>query len=410
MAIFFLILVSSIVALWVDRYIYRRLIVSRGVGRRWKAVYIIYAVLVDTMVVAALVAYNTVLDWESTAAMRTILWIIGIFFLNAVPKFIYTVVSLPDKLRTGKSGRPSHIFGRIGAVLAVGCFLWIGYGLTFGRSEIRVERLELTFDNLPPSFDGTRVAVFADIHLGNVVNHDRFLGRLCDTINNLRPDIIVNGGDIVNVNQWELDETALDILGGLKARYGIFAVLGNHDLGIYIKDTVKTSPRHTIEQVTAKQERLGWHVLRDASVPVVSGKDTIYITGLDYPDELIFHSHSPLAGGRDLSHVSREIPTDAFDLAITHAPQLWDEMLKAGIGDLTLAGHVHSMQIKFRMGKLRWSPARLFYRRWSGLYEEDGKYLYINDGTGYVMFPMRIGTRPEVTLITLRCGVKTDIR
>ncbi|MCD8073375.1 MAG: metallophosphoesterase [Alistipes sp.] len=409
MAVFFLILFSSIIALWVDSYIYRRVISRRNLAKRWKAAYIVYAVAVDTMVVIALIAYNTVLDWESTASMRAILWIIGIFFLNAVPKFIYAVVSLPDIWIRKRMGKDSHLFGRIATLLALAVFIWIGYGLTYGRSQIRVERLELAFDNLPPSFDGTRVVVFADLHLGNVVHSERFLRRLRDTVNSLHPDLIVNAGDIVNVNQWELDEPSLEVLGGMRANLGIFSVLGNHDLGIYIKDTAKTSPEHTVRQVTAKQEALGWHVLRDASMPVENGQDTIYITGLDYPDELIYHSHSPLPGGRDLSHVRREIPRGAFNLAITHAPQLWDEMLLAGIGDLAVAGHVHSMQVKFRLGKLRWSPARLFYNRWSGLYGQDGKYLYINDGAGYVMFPMRIGTKPEVTLITLRSGVKKDI-
>ncbi|MCC8019643.1 MAG: metallophosphoesterase [Rikenellaceae bacterium] len=404
MKIFLLILLSSIVAIWADVCIYRRIVRSRRPGRIWRIGYIVYAVVVDTMVVGALAAYNTVLDWQSTAAMRAILWIIGLFFLNAVPKTIYAVVSLGDGLRTKHIGRPSHLFNNLGIVLALVCLIWLAYGMTFGRSVIRVERVELTFDNLPASFDGLRIVEFSDTHYGNVVNGELFLARMCDTINNLQADIVINGGDIVNVHERELTPRVLEILGGIRAGYGVYSVLGNHDLGIYIKDTVVNPPQESVAQLTAKQEALGWTVLRDRTVPLSNGEDTIYITGLDYPEEFYGHSHTSAMNGADITAAYREVPRGAFNLAVTHAPQLWNEMLTAGVGDLTLAGHVHSMQIKLGWGRRRWSPARLFYDCWSGLYEEDGRYLYINDGTGYVMFSMRLGTKPEITLFTLHSG------
>lgn len=85
-----------------------------------------------------------------------------------------------------------------------------------------------------------------------------------------------------------------------------------------------------------------------------------------------------------------------------HIPQLWGQIADAGYGDLTLAGHVHSMQMKLRLFGRAFSPAQLLYTRWSGRYDEGGRTLYINDGTGYVVFPMRLGAYPEITLITLR--------
>ncbi len=405
MKIVLLILFSSLVAIWADVYIFRRIVRSRHPGRVWRVGYVVYAAVVDTMVVAALAAYNTVLDWQSTASMRAILWIIGLFFLNAVPKAVYAVISLGDIVRRRRTGRPSFVYNNIGIVLALLCFTWLAYGMTYGRSVIRVERVELTFDNLPASFDGMRVVEFSDTHYGNVVNGERFLARMRDTINGLRPDIVINGGDIVNVHERELTPQALEILGGIRASYGVYSVLGNHDLGIYIKDTAANSPQENIARLTAKQQALGWTVLRDASVPLSNGQDTIYITGLDYPEEFYGHSHTSGMHGADIAAAYRDVPRGAFNLAVTHAPQLWNEMVDAGVGDLTLAGHVHSMQIKVGWGRWRWSPARLFYDRWSGLYEQAGRYLYINDGTGYVMFPMRLGTKPEITLFTLRSGM-----
>lgn len=96
------------------------------------------------------------------------------------------------------------------------------------------------------------------------------------------------------------------------------------------------------------------------------------------------------------------MPDSLFNLLIAHTPEVWDEALATGRADLTLSGHVHAMQLKIRLGGWAWSPAEWMYDRWSGLYEEDGKYLFVNDGMGYVMYPMRIGTYPSITVITLK--------
>ena len=103
----------------------------------------------------------------------------------------------------------------------------------------------------------------------------------------------------------------------------------------------------------------------------------------------------------------RHVSDSTFNITISHTPQNWDEIRAAGKADLTLSGHVHAMQMKIHLGGKTWSPARWMYPRWSGLYTEDGKYLYINDGMGYVMYPMRIGAYPEITLITLRSTRKS---
>ena len=81
---------------------------------------------------------------------------------------------------------------------------------------------------------------------------------------------------------------------------------------------------------------------------------------------------------------------------------MWDMVLDNGIGDLSLAGHIHSMQMKLKIGDISISPAQLLYDRWSGVYEENGKKLYISDGMGCVLFPMRIGVRPEIVVIELK--------
>ena len=86
-----------------------------------------------------------------------------------------------------------------------------------------------------------------------------------------------------------------------------------------------------------------------------------------------------------------------------HVPQLWKEVLARDFGDLTLSGHTHAMQLKIPLGEGRsWSPAAWLYEHWSGRYDLNDRTLYVNDGIGYVGYPMRIGAAPELTLITLK--------
>ena len=92
-----------------------------------------------------------------------------------------------------------------------------------------------------------------------------------------------------------------------------------------------------------------------------------------------------------------------FDIVCGTTPQAWHRIMAAGRGDLTLSGHVHSLQMKLRLGqKWQWSPAAWFYDEWSGPYADGERMLYVNDGIGYAMVPMRIGARPEITLFELR--------
>ena len=88
--------------------------------------------------------------------------------------------------------------------------------------------------------------------------------------------------------------------------------------------------------------------------------------------------------------------------AIYLTPQHWDEIVQDKLGDITLAGHIHAMQMKLPIGERGISPSQIKYKRWSGLYEQQGRWLYINDGIGYGMYPMRIGARPEITVIELK--------
>ncbi len=173
-------------------------------------------------------------------------------------------------------------------------------------------------------------------------------------------------------------------------------------MGFYVKDTVALPPSLNVERLAALQREMGWRLLADSSVYVRRGPDSILITGLGFPVQAHLHGHNSSLAGTDLDAVCSRVDSSSYHIVLSHAPQLWNELRAMGCGDLTLSGHVHAMQMKFRIFGREISPAGLVYEQWSGEYGSDGRVLYINDGLGCVMYPMRIGARPEVTLIELR--------
>ena len=231
------------------------------------------------------------------------------------------------------------------------------------------------------------------------------LSRIADSINSLHPDLVVFCGDLVNIRGSELDARAMRLLGGLRAPYGVVSVTGNHDAGVYIKDSIAHPAQASLAEVVARQREMGWRVLEDTTVYLRRGGDSISLTGLSFDPALRHLRHAPDLPPANLNAAYRGVPDSLYNITAVHIPQLWDQIAGEGYGDLTLSGHVHSMQLKIRLFGHAFSPAQLIYTRWSGRYDEKGRTLYINDGTGYVAFPMRLGAWPEITLITLkRCG------
>jgi predicted MPP superfamily phosphohydrolase len=216
-------------------------------------------------------------------------------------------------------------------------------------------------------------------------------------------DLVVFGGDLVNVTYEELAPELGAVLSGLKARDGVVAVLGNHDTGVYVRDTLELPIEENTRLLIERIEAMNWRVSNDETTLLVRGNDTITLTGIGFSRELLEHRHSAdVADSLDLRPIYEGVPSDKFNVTVSHMPQLWRKVASLGYGDLVLSGHVHAMQMKGRIGGCEFSPAQLMYKEWSGLYKELSSHLYITDGVGSVGFHMRIGAPPEITLLTLR--------
>ena len=254
---------------------------------------------------------------------------------------------------------------------------------------------------LPATFDGLRIVQLSDIHLGTIVSPGRELTRLADRVNALRPDLVLFTGDLVNIRASELDSTAVRLLRRIEAP--VYSVTGNHDVGKYIKDSLRHPAAESLREVIARQRAMGWRVLDDETVYLRRGGDSIALTGLSFDPALSEQRHDRHLPATGLRRAFAGVPQGLYSIVLAHVPQLWEQITAAGYGDLTLSGHVHAMQCKIRFGGRGWSPAALLYTHWSGRYDDSaGRTLYVNDGTGCVGYPMRLGARPEITLITLK--------
>lgn len=276
-------------------------------------------------------------------------------------------------------------------------------GVVRTRKDLTVRRVEIASSRLPEAFDGYRIVFFSDLHIGSLTSAERMCRTVVERINSLDADLVVFGGDLVNARYDELTPALASLLGKIEARDGVVAVLGNHDTGVYVRDTVALPIEENTRLLKCRIEAMGWRVVDDETEHLLRGNDTITLTGIGFSRELLEHRHSAsVADSLDLRPIYRGVLRDKFNLSISHMPQLWRKIAELGYGDLVLSGHVHAMQIKGRVGGCEFSPAQLMYKEWSGLYTMPESHLYITDGVGSVGFHLRIGAPPELSELILR--------
>lgn len=383
------------------------IMVLRQISRRFphrkllKAGWLALFVVVDFAILASLLLVRSA--YASDGTLLLLMWVIWAFMAFTAAKLSYLVISWPDYLIRRPRKRTKWVFSTVGFAAAVLVLYAAVGGATFGRSIIRTENVEIDSPRVPAGFDGYRIVQFSDLHLGNYADGNDIVERLVDRINALDPDLVVFTGDLVNSNAHELTDRYMEALSRINARDGVYAAWGNHDLGMYVFDGSIT-PAENAALFREKLDAMGWNLLENSSVYIHRGADSISVTGVGFPGSEK-HNGRDISGehsGYDPAAAYGIVNPADFNILLAHTPNVWDEVLSHYPTDLTLSGHVHAMQFKVNLFGWHWSPAEFMYTYWSGHYENDGRHLYVNDGIGYVMYPMRIGTRPEITVLTLK--------
>lgn len=281
-------------------------------------------------------------------------------------------------------------------------FAGVLHGIWKGRYNYRVIKETLFFDDLPEAFDGFTIVQVSDIHSGSFDDPEKIQYGV-DLIKSQNADLFLFTGDMVN-NMSEEMIPWVNMFKSIKAPYGQYAVLGNHDYATYRTWSADEAENERLatadveKLVKMQQEEIGFRNLRNESVRIEKDGEHFDLVGVENWG-LGFHKDG------DLNKAMEGLEKDSFKVLMSHDPTHFDEHVKGHEKKvhLTLSGHTHGMQFGIEIpGFVKFSPIQFRYPKWAGLYEDMGRYLYVNRGFGYLAFPGRVGIWPEVTRIELR--------
>ena len=279
----------------------------------------------------------------------------------------------------------------ISALPALAMLGYILFGAIKGKENFKVKEVTFTSANLPEEFDGYRVMQLSDIHSGSWKGNPKALKKAIDLCNRQNADLALFTGDLVNSRSDELLEFT-EIFSELKAKDGVYSVLGNHDYGTYVKWNSEADRIANIDSLIARENRMGWRMLNNSHTIIRRGNDSIAVIGVENSGRPPFPDYARL---KEASAGTEGM----FQILMSHDPTHWRrQILPESDIELTLSGHTHDMQITF----FGLSVSSFIYPEHNGMYMEGERGLYVNIGLGHVLFPMRLGAWPEITVITLK--------
>ena len=240
---------------------------------------------------------------------------------------------------------------------------------------LAVENHAIGLRRLPPEMDGLRIVQLSDIHHSPLTGREH-IERAIETANSLQPDIIALTGDYVS-HEREYAAPCAELLGRLRARSGVYAVLGNHD--------------HWVDAalMTDLLRAEGIRVLVNEGLHFEHNGASFWLAGVD----------DTMVGQEDLSLALAGSRTDEMKLVLAHNPVILRRAARAGV-DLVLSGHTHGGQVTWRSE--RSASGRVRRRILRGLGRRGETQIYVTRGLGTVVLPLRYGSLPEVTHLQLR--------
>ena len=345
-------------------------------------------------------------------------WVLSLFLVFLVTKLVFSIIlllgdfgrifyGLGDRLINGGDSKDVPFFparrkfiSEIALVVAAVPFGGLLYGMFKGKYDYKVYRETLFFDDLPEAFDGFTITQLSDIHSGSF-DHTSAVQRGIDMAKAQNSDLFVFTGDLVNNAAWEI-EPYIDLFKQIKAPFGQFSILGNHDYGDYIQWDSLQEKEANLEQLKAQHKKLGYRLLLDENLELEKNGQKISLVGVQNWGKGFIQLG-------DLDKALKGVNENAFKILLSHDPTHWVEKVrhhKTKI-QLTLSGHTHGAQFGVETAGLRWSPVKYIYPYWAGPASYNGRQLYVNRGFGFLAFSGRLGIWPEVTVLTLRKRVNS---
>jgi predicted MPP superfamily phosphohydrolase len=334
-----------------------------------------------------------------------------------LPKIVMTVILLGEDVFRLAAGSINYFIdnssnanflpsrrkfvSQIGMGLAAIPFLSLIYGIFEGRYNYKVIKQAIHFPDLPDAFNGFTITQISDVHSGSFDNPEK-INYAIDLVNEQNSDMILFTGDIVNTHAKEMHPWIETFNRIEKHKYGKFSVLGNHDYGEYVTWPTQTEKDKNFEDIKKLYGQIGFQLLLNEHTFIEKDGDKIALVGVEN-----WGKNFKQAG--DLKKASQQLSKDDFKILMSHDPSHWNEVVQHDDKHfhLTLSGHTHGMQFGIEIpGFFKWSLAQYVYKQWAGLYENLGRYVYVNRGFGFHAYPGRVGIMPEITVIQLIKGEK----
>ncbi len=345
---------------------------------------------------------------------RQVGWVLAALMISLVPKLV--IISFLFVEDIGRIGFGIYAFlnnwlndhktinylperrkfvSQIAFGLAAIPFAGMIYGAVKGKYDFTVHKVKLRFRDLPEAFDGFTITQLSDIHSGSF-DDPIAVRRGIELANSQESDLLVFTGDLVNNKADEMDDW-MDHFSSLKAPFGKYSILGNHDYGDYLPWPSETAKEANLDRLKQIQKELGFRLLLNEHVRIEKDGQSIALVGVENWGKKGFVKHG------DLPKASEGISQGDFTILLSHDPSHWEAVTLQHEHHvhITLSGHTHGMQFGIEIPGFKWSPSKYIYPQWAGLYKKDEKFLYVNRGFGFLGFPGRVGILPEITVIEL---------
>ena len=398
-------LITLLLLVFFQWYSYQAL--KTAISNRW----ILYGYVFFTVIIVGNLLFYTLILERNTTNEPRLMYAIG-FFLSLlifqllvsvillaedvfrIPQALYSFLKrVPEQTQFIPSRR--KIISQIALGLASIPFASLLYGMYRGKYNYKVLSYNLELEDLPDAFDGFKITQISDIHSGSFDNQTKVKYGV-DLVNQQKSDLVLFTGDLVN-NRADEIKPWIKIFNKIKAEFGVFSILGNHDYGDYMRWESPAAKRKNMEDLYDAHNEMGWDLLLNESRFIEKDGERLAIIGVEN-----WGSGFKKAG--DLNKALNKVSEKDFKILMTHDPSHWEAQVIPHPFKihLTLSGHTHGMQFGIEIpGVIKWSPAKWRYKQWAGIYGENKQYLNVNRGFGYLAYPGRVGMWPEVSVITL---------
>ncbi|MDI5886745.1 metallophosphoesterase [Flavobacterium yafengii] len=377
---------------------------------------ILFAIQGISLLVLVYIVYSLMQFDRSVGQTKQMMVVMGLLLIVYVPKLILTLILMGEDIFRLGVGTVNYFvnydkntdflnsrrkfISQIGLGLAAVPFLSLIYGVTIGKYNYKVIKQRIFFPDLPDAFDGFTITQISDVHSGSFDNPEK-INYAIDLVNEQNSDMILFTGDIVNTDAKEMHPWIETFNRIKKHEYGKYSVLGNHDYGEYVTWPSEVAKEDNFKAIKDLYGQIGFKLMLNEHTFIEKGDEKIALIGVEN------WGHNFKKAG-DIDKASQYVNKEDFKILMSHDPSHWEYEVQHHDKNfhLTLSGHTHGMQFGIEIpGYFKWSLAQYVYKQWAGLYENLGRYVYVNRGFGFHAYPGRVGIMPEITVIELKKGV-----